>query len=357
MVKTPMMPHVCFFLALFSCSSDKRNVMTEAPISHRAMYEVYVDTMTLHASTFSKQTVGNGRLRAKAKACLSFATQGMTAGVYVREGMFVKKGTIIASLDKSRQQRELERAEKQLERAKVELIDRLIGLGYDTTMNGVPDDVLRRAEVTSGFFAAQYQLQTAREAQHECDLRAPFSGRIADVEARPYQYNERVCTLIDDSGFDVEFQLLETELGNVWKGQLVKVVPFVRDSLTIAGVVTDINPLVDDEGLIKVTARLENENGELLDGMNVKVIVETSVDDMFVVPKEAVVERDGYYVLFRYADGQARWTYVDVLHSNINSYAITGSRRKGTVINDGDVVIISGNTNLADGTDVKISRL
>jgi hypothetical protein len=74
-----------------------------------------------------------------------------------------------------------------------------------------------------------------------------------------------------------------------------------------------------------------------------------------VVPKDAVVERDGFHVIFRYVDGRAVWTYVDVVHSNISSYAITGSKRKETTIQEGDIVITSGNLNLADGTEVKMN--
>lgn len=89
--------------------------------------------------------------------------------------------------------------------------------------------------------------------------------------------------------------------------------------------------------------------------MNVRVVVEEDVRHMFVVPKDAVVERDGYHVVFLYEEGQAVWTYVDVLHSNINSFAITGCQRKETTIHEGDIIITSGNLNLADGTEVKLN--
>jgi RND family efflux transporter MFP subunit len=286
---------------------------------------------------------------------LNFVTQGVTAEIYVKEGMKVAKGTLIASVDKRERLRELEKAEKELERAKVELVDKLIGMGYDASMKDVPQDVMKRAEVTSGYFSAQYQLQSAKKALDECNLYAPFSGRIANLEARPYQNNSKICTLIDDSQFEVEFKILEAEFKSVKKGQHVKVSPFVNDSLVFEGVVTEINPLVDDKGLIKVMARLDNNGSELMDGMNVRIIVEEEVRNMFVVPKDAVVERDGYHVVFLYKEGQAVWTYVDVLHSNINSFAITGCQRKETTIHEGEIVITSGNLNLADGTEVKIN--
>lgn len=343
-------------IGLIACSSKKeKDASAEMEMRQQSMSETYVDTMTLHTSTFNKQIVCNGRLRAKAKSELNFVTQGITAEIFVKEGMAVQKGALIASLDKRERLRELEKAEKELERAKVELVDKLIGLGYDATMQGIPDDVMKRAEVTSGYFSAQYQLQSAKKALNECNLYAPFSGRIANLEARPYQNNSKICTLIDDSQFEVEFRILEAELSSVRKGQKIKVSPFVSDSLSFEGVITEINPLVDDKGLIKIMARLDNKDNILIDGMNVRIIIEEQVRNMFVVPKDAVVERDGYHVVFIYKDGQAVWTYVDILHSNINSFAITGCQRKETSIHEGDIIITSGNLNLADGTKVKLN--
>ena len=344
---------LCMFQ--FSCTQKDRSGKTEMEMHQQSMNETFVDTMTLRSSTFNKQIVCNGRLRAKTKSELNFVTQGVTAEIHVKEGMNVSKGALIASLDKRERLRELEKAEKELERAKVELVDKLIGLGYDATMQGIPDDVMKRAEVTSGYFSAQYQLQSAKKALNECNLYAPFCGRIANLEARPYQNNSTICTLIDDSQFEVEFRILEAELSSVKKGQKIKVSPFVSDSLSFEGVITEINPLVDDKGLIKLMARLNNKDNALIDGMNVRIIIEEQVQNMFVVPKDAVVERDGYHVIFIYKDGQAVWTYVDVVHSNISSFAITGCQRKETSIHEGDIVITSGNLNLADGTKVKLN--
>ena len=92
--------------------------------------------------------------------------------------------------------------------------------------------------------------------------------------------------------------------------------------------------------------------------MNVKVIVENSVPNMLIVPKEAVVERDGYHVVFVYDKDTHRavWTYVDILYSNLSSFAITGCEKKQTEVNVGDIVITSGNLNLADDTEVKIAE-
>ena len=344
------------FILLAACTSNKEENKDGSGIEmhQQQMSETYVDTMVLHQTEFNKQIVCNGRLRAKAKSELNFNGQGIIAEVFVREGQYIGKGKLIATLDKQDRQRELEKAKHELQRAKVELTDKLIGLGYND-MNAVPADVMERAEVMSGYYSAKFQLQSAKKALEECNLYAPFSGRIADLEAKRFQKNDKVCTLVDDSGFEVEFRILEAELSGVRIGQKVKVTPFVQDSIQYEGRVTEINPLVDDKGLVKIKAQLSNRGNTLLDGMNVRVIVEEKMQHMFVVPKDAVVERDGYQVIFLLEEGRAVWTYVDVVHSNISSFAITGCQRKETTIKEGDIVITSGNLNLADGTEVIVN--
>lgn len=346
---------IAAFALLAACTSNKEENKegSDMEMHQQQMSETYVDTMVLHQTEFNKQIVCNGRLRAKAKSELNFTGQGIIASVCVREGQHVAKGALIATLDKLDKERDLERAEHELQRAKVELTDKLISLGYND-VSTVPADVIQRAEVMSGYYSAKFQLQTAKKALAECNLYAPFSGRIADLEAKKFQKNDKVCTLVDDSGFEVEFKVLEAELSGVRIGQKVKVTPFVQDSLQYEGRVTEINPLVDDKGLVKIKAQLANRRTALLDGMNVRVIVEEKMQHMFVVPKDAVVERDGYHVIFLLEEGRAVWTYVDVAHSNISSFAITGCKRKETTIKEGDVVITSGNLNLADGTEVLI---
>lgn len=319
--------------------------------------EIYVDTLVLRPQTFHRQLVCNGKLRAIAKCELSFSEGGIVSGIYVRNGGRVSKGQLIARTDNSEALLNVEKAQKDLERSKVDLADKLIGLGYDGISAKVPEGVMHRAKVSSGYFAAQYQLQSARHALTKCTLVAPFGGRIADLENKRNQRLDKLCTLINDSQLDVEFNVLEAEIKNIHVGQVVLVSPFVDEGKQYKGTVVNVNPMVSDKGLIRITARISNSVGKLMDGMNVRIIVENDVPDSFVVPKDAVVERDGYHVVFVYQNGEAVWTYVDVVHANIGYYAITGCQRKDTELHSGDVVITSGNLNLADGTKVKTKKV
>ena len=318
--------------------------------------DVFVDVMPLRLQTFHKQLICNGKLHAISKCELSFDNAGSVKGVFVQNGNRVAKGQIIAVTDATEARLEVEKAKKDMEKSKVELSDHLIGLGYDGISDKVPSDVMNRVMVTSGYYTAQYQLKRAYGELQKCSLRAPISGRVADLVNNRGQRVEKLCTIYNDSQIDVDFFVLEAELKNIRRGQRVAVCPFVDEEILCQGVITSINPTVDDKGLIKVTARIGNQSGRLIDGMNVKVTVENDVPNSFVVPKNAVVSRDGYNVVFLYKNGESVWTYVDIAYSNASSFAITGNKDKDTHLMVGDCVIISGNFNLADGTKVKIKK-
>lgn len=319
---------------------------------------VEVDTVVLRKQTFQKQILCNGKLVAIHRAELMCPKAGeLLKSVNVKNGQRVSAGMVLAVADTRDTNNALEKAKHDLEKAKVDLQDKLIGLGYDADAKNVPADVMKKAEMTSGYYSARYALRAAETSLSDCQLIAPFSGKIADLVARPHQRGDKFCTLIDDSFFDVEFMILESELSSVKVGTMVKVSPFIDESLVLNGTVAEINPTIDEKGLVTIKARVKNTSDRLLDGMNVKVIIENSVRDMFVVPKEAVVERDGYHVVFVYDKESRRaiWTYVDILYSNLSSFAITGCEKKQTEVKVGDIVITSGNLNLADDTEVRIA--
>lgn len=355
MKKSILYTSLILLCMLSSCKNNKKaEVQTEMGTAEPAPSEIYVDTVILKSQTFHQQLICNGRLKAIEKSELSFSNGGKVVAIHVHNGDMVQKGQLIAETDHHDLVLEKERAQRDLERSRVELSDKLIGLGYDGMDDNVPADVMQRAKVTSGYFSSQYALQLAQKHLEECSLRAPFAGRIADLTSNCFQRIEKVCTLINHSYFDVEFSVMEAELKNVHKGQHVMVTPFANEAISANGEVVNINPTVSEKGLILVKARIKNVSDRLIDGMNVKVIIENDVYDSFVVPKDAVVERDGYHVVFKYKDGEAVWTYVDIAHSNLSSHAIKGCAVKETELHEGDAIITSGNLNLADGTKAQI---
>ncbi|HQM68991.1 MAG TPA: efflux RND transporter periplasmic adaptor subunit, partial [Bacteroidales bacterium] len=155
-----------------------------------------------------------------------------------------------------------------------------------------------------------------------------------------------LCTVIFDEVMEVEFPVIESEYGFIDKDMPVGIIPFINDSTLLQGRITQINPQVDESGMVKVKARFRN-NGKLIDGMNVKVVIRKPVPDRLVVPKEALVIRQGKDVIFVRQDSLAIWKYVTVEYENSTSVAL----KEG--LEAGDLVIVSGNVNLAHETVVR----
>lgn len=341
-----------------ACSDGKKEQAFTQAKSQAQTKQIVVDTLVMKRCSFHKQIVCNGKLHAVMKSDLSFAgSGGVIQRIAVRNGDYVKAGATLAVLDTKEAEVELNKNRRGMEKARIDLSDRLIGLGYTADITDVPKAILQNAKATSGFDNAVDQLRASERNWANCFLKAPFGGRVANLDAKVFDRSkEQLLTLIDDSRFDVEFHVLEAELNEVSRGLRVKVSPFVQDDQTFVGEITEVNPLIDEKGQIKVRARVNNRGGVLVEGMNVKLVLEREVKNQFVVPKDAVVLRDGYQVVFLYEEGKAVWKYVDVVMSNIDYHVITGSAEKQTRLKEKDVVIVSNNLSLADGTEVVVNE-
>ena len=346
-------------LVLTGCKSKKSEEKTDDTGMARGDYNAetnYVTVVPLERSTFNKQLVCNGKLEAQAKVTLQFQAQGTIENVSVRDGQKVLKGQVLASLDREQPRRQLEQARLAYDKAEMNLADRLLDYGYslqDTAR--IPAEQKRVIYINTGFIDAQMALDNAERTYRQCDLRAPFSGKAASVKAQAHDPAGQLCTLIDDSRYLVRFTVLETEYRFVKVGQQVLVSPFVDSDVVLTGTILSINPTVDQNGQIAVTAQVPG-NDALMDGMNVRITVENAVPDQLVVPKSAVVIRDNMEVLFRYVDGKSLWTYVNVLMSNTTQHVVEANKDRGADLNVGDLIITSGNLNLGDDAPVQIAE-
>jgi len=337
-----------------SCNEGR----TETANAEKRVYEERlneVDVIVLRRTTFKKEIISNGKLRASRKSDLRFKVAGEIKELKVKNGDFVSAGQVIAALDPFEFQQRLEQAETTLKRTSIEFEDALIAHGGSMNRDKIPEAIYENASIRSGYTSALSDLKTARMNLAYTVLRAPFSGKVANVKQNPYELantGEIFCTVIDDSMFEVEFSLIESEIGQIKTGDSVKVVSFSND-VASNGRISEINPLVDANGLVLVKAAVRNSKG-LLDGMNVRVRIEKEEPGHLVVPKSAVVLRQNQEVLFRYTRGIAFWTYVQTGLENSTAYSVIAHPGKGAKLEAGDTVIVSNNLNLAHESKVRL---
>ncbi len=314
-----------------------------------------VETMVLKNESFQKELASNGKIIAVQKNSIQFEVSDKLEHLYVKNGDFVRKGQILASLNSFKYQQRLARAEIELKKAKFQLEDMLVGRGIFTSKrDSIARDVYDMVASRSGYNAAFLELKTAQYELKSTKLIAPFGGKVANIESRVYENvstGKDFMTLIDDGLFEVEFYLIESEMNDVALNSSVQIIPFALDK-TYSGHISSINPLIEKNGTILVKATVKND-GKLTEGMNVKVRIQKEIKRQLVVPKSAVVLRDNQEVLFKVIDGRAYWTYVQTILENSSSYAIIANPDKSSAsLTPGDTVIVSGNLNLAHDSEV-----
>ena len=215
---------IVFAAALVGCGSKSDKTESELAKDSYKIEKNTVDTMHLRKQPFNRETISNGILKGAARAELRFKTPGVVEYVPVHNGSRVKKGDVIAKLDTQTLQLDFERASQSLSKAQLDLYDAIIGFGYGRDTNNVPAEILNVAKIRSGYSSALNSHKIAQIALQNATLTAPHSGVVANLTVKPHEYSsEAVCTIIDDSAFNVEFKVLEGELPYIATGREVAV--------------------------------------------------------------------------------------------------------------------------------------
>jgi RND family efflux transporter MFP subunit len=311
---------------------------------------VTVSTVELKRSTFYHELVSNGKVYARSITAVPFRVEGTIEKVYVRNGQKVEKGQLLAQIEDFTYRMQLEKAMQALEKARIHFKDEMLSNHGSLDTTGLNEDKMSIFRTRSGMADAELGLEEAEYKLRHTRITAPIGGVIADLEAKEQnqstQYKDGFCRVIDNSVLEIKFPVLESEYAFVDNGMPVTVLPYVDEAQTYTARITNINPVVDENGMVMVTATMNN-GGKLLEGMNVKIKIRKPSPDRLVVPKEALVIRQGRDVVFVRQDSLAIWKYVTTEFENSDSFSILEG------LEEGDLVIYKGNVNLAHETVVK----
>ncbi len=345
-------PLLFFTITLFSCKPKQPANLEEMARRTSRAEAVLVKTVRLEPSTFYHELISNGKANSAEKAVVPFKVSGIIKELYIRNGQEVKAGDLLAVIEDFDYRTRLQQAKQALEKAEINFRDDLLS-NYVTadTLNLAPAKI-KVSRIRSGLNDAITALEVAQYNYNNTRIYSPIRGVVANLDAlqwNPSQNYQSLCTILFDDIIEVTFPVIESEYGFITKGMPVGIIPFINDSTFITGKITQINPLVDEGGMVEVKAEFQN-NRRLIDGMNVKVVIRKPVPDRLVVPKEALVIRQGKDVIFIRQDSLAIWKYVTVEFENSTSISVKDTPDG---IHPGDLVIVSGNVNLAHETVVK----
>jgi len=296
------------------------------------------------------------RLRAARKAEIRLRAAGEIVELPVAEGAYVEQGALLARVDEAALQLRLRQARLQLDDAEINKQDLLLAQGGQAGVDtSVTPGKLALIHTLSGYDKARLAVEQAEYELAQVRVYAPFGGLVADLEIKLYQQanaGDVLCTLLDPASFEAEFQLLESEALSVEEGRRVRVRPLALPGREWPAAVSTINPIVDEQGLVTLRARLQGDARRLIEGLNVEVVLEQAVPGLIVVPKSALVLRSGRPVVFSYTpeEGLAKWNYVTVAHENDEQIAVSEGLEPGAL------VIYEGNLNLEHDAQVRVAE-
>jgi RND family efflux transporter MFP subunit len=328
-----------------SCVNQSDKTQDKKAKTNTESKKLSVNTQTIQDSVFHQEIVANGFIEATYRSELRFRKGDIIEKILVKNGQVVNKGQLIAHQDISNEKNQLQQAKVAVAEAENELIDLKASYGVlDQPDSTIKPAVLKNITLKSGIRQAKANLESAKIAVRQSKIIAPFKGVIANLTTKEGNYisaADNLCILISQDQLDAVFNILEPQLPFVQIDQQVKVASFANEDDQYSAKITEINPFVDENGLIRIKAHLSNPDRSIYDGMNVKVSVQRKLDSVVKIPKTALVKRSNRDVVFTVQDSLAKWNYVDIKAENSNFYAI----KKGLSIKD--TIIISNNMNLA----------
>ncbi|MFC1660561.1 efflux RND transporter periplasmic adaptor subunit [Gemmatimonadota bacterium] len=302
-----------------------------------------------------------GQAEAYRRATLSSRVDGVIDRIPVRENEQVASDGVLLQVDTTDFALAVARAQADLVNAQARYEEITFG------DEGITDPELRRererlARARSGLAQADVALREAEITLSLATVRAPFPGRVADlqvVEGEHLNPGGEILTLVDLDPIKVEVQVLEAEIGYLSEGRRASVTFAAFPGETFAGRISTINPVVDpDTRTGRVTLLLSNPRGRIKPGMYARVSLEAQYfPDRIIVPRAAILERDRRSMLFVYEGdergGRAKWRYVTPgLESDLLVELVPNEET--SMVEPGEVVLVDGHFYLVHDAPVRL---
>lgn len=303
----------------------------------------------------------SGYVTARRQATVSSKITGKVLEVYIEEGMFVEKGQVLAQLDDSTVQAELNFAKTQLKEAK---------RVFARTMELRKDNLASQASVDaaeSQVEGLQARLDISSQTVSDMKIRAPFSGVIINKAAQPGEMISPVSagggftrtgigTIVDMSSLEVEVDVNESYINRVQPGQPATTNLNAYPNWDIASEVIAIIPTADrNKATVKVRIKLLERDQRVLPDMGAKVsfLKEEAPNDSnkvsgVMVPIASIKKEGGSSYVFVIKNGFLIKTKVEIADKSSNYARIS----KG--IEAGDYVVNDPDAELKDGQEVLI---
>jgi HlyD family secretion protein len=334
----------------------------------------------------------SGYVTPRRRATIAAKITGRVTSVNFDEGMYVKQGFVLATLDDSDARRALDSAkadrdsaqaaiadfEVQLKNAEIELhrAKQLLAAGVqsqETLDNATMAADSLRAKIALAkeqVAASQARVAEAQQAVDNTVIRAPFDGIVVSKDAQVGEMvspisagggftRTGIATIVDMNSNEIEVDVNEAYIARVVPGQNVTAVLDAYPDWQIPSRVRTVIPTADrQKATVKVRISFLKLDPRILPDMGIKVTFYGAVPEQkngaaepaALIPQDAVRDDQGKKIVFRVKDDR------------LERRAVTLGGTRGTDaevlagIDAGDTVVVKGPPTLRDGQAVEIKK-
>jgi HlyD family secretion protein len=354
--------------------------------ARQALSATEVETVTVAVSRDVQPSAGtpiltaSGYVVARRKAVVSAKIQGRLSELRVEEGSVVREGEILARLESIDYEAAVARARAAVQRAEADLAEyrRQLRLAVDLARQKIVSEDQREAAASRVKIAeAQVAQAAADQAFVEAQLqntviRAPFSGvvvkKMAEVgeSVAPIPPGVNISTssgaivaLADLGTLEVEADVAEANVAKVAGGQPAEVTVEAIPDRRYKAVLRQVIPTADrTKATVQVKVTILDKDKDLKPEMSAKVTFlepekeqkadKAVAESVVLVPRAAVVTRDGKSTVFLVREGKAQARAV-VLGTERQSQVIVTDGLKG-----GETIVSKPGEELKDGASVRV---
>ncbi|MDR2067911.1 MAG: efflux RND transporter periplasmic adaptor subunit [Holosporaceae bacterium] len=273
--------------------------------------------------------------------------------IHFSEGALVNENDLLIELDDSTAKAALMEAEAQYRKAKSEFdpIEKL-------TDKGIAARIQRDTKKAEMDMAAA-RVNSCKTTLEKHKILAPFGGLIGLREISRGQFvapGAELIKLVDCHPLKVDFKVAEVDIGDIYVNQKIKILVGGDKTQEYSATITAIDPESDKishsfdvRAILDVTEDVAIESQALKPGRFVSVQIALDAEQKGILIPESAMEKVGEEdMVYRVSEGIAVRTLVTPgMRLDGNVEIITG-------LNDGDVVITSGQGNVLDGREVAI---
>jgi RND family efflux transporter MFP subunit len=334
----------------------------------------------------------SGYVTPRRRATIAAKITGRVTAVNFDEGMHVREGYVLATLDDSDVRRALDSAKADRDTAQAAIADfdvqlknaeillrrarelQAAGVQSQETLDNARTaaDSLRAkiALAKQQVAGSEARIREAQQAVDNCVIRAPFDGIVVSKDAQVGEMvspisagggftRTGIATIVDMNSNEIEVDVNEAYIARVLPGQPVTAVLDAYPDWQISSRVRTVIPTADrQKATVKVRISFLRLDPRILPDMGIKVsFLGDAPEPKFgaavptaLIPRDAVRDENGKKIVFAVKEG----------HLERRAVTLGGTRGTDTEIfagiNAGETVVVKGPANLRDGEAIEIKK-